>query len=526
MNEHKHTIREIKRQFHNIRIRQQDGENKEPLELYAERVALEMGEMLLQYGKVYSHNNLLFYFDEVKRILHNVAPAYIPSNSFQKMLSLHYNFSMVDTNASKIYSRLFPLLEDEAVEAQIYLFSHYDRAANILYVRASNTTLYRVKADKIELLPNGTDGVIFQPSTWYEDVEVDPAEVTLDRTYINEQFFSKIWFVPGSFDAYNQKYQTMMYKRWFLSTFFDTLVTKRPIMILQGATGTGKTSTLKNLGTILFGSKFAESLLPKDERDFINMLSNNHFLILDNIDESPPVWFLDTITAVTTGAMISYRPLYQDATVPPLRVSPQCFISITSRTPEFNRADVANRAIVNTLGKADDAEYNPTEFEQKLLENRTTIWKHLLGELQHILKNLSESPAGASHALRMAEFADFCTRSVSEGTEREMVEDALGMVSMTQTEFAAQNKPFIEGLKDMVTRRVGLQRLTAEDLSVSLEQQYDLTFKSVYQLGRLLSRNEDTLTQFIHFRKIVIGGKTYYEIGKKGSTSLGLDFNE
>lgn len=525
MREHINTIRKLKQEFNEIRIRQQIGEGKEPMEVYAERVAIELAELLLKHGDIYLHDNTLFYFDGVSKLLHAVAPAQVPNNPFQKMLSLHYNFSMADTNAAKIYSRLYPLLESEAEDAQIYLFSHYKPVENILYIRASDTELFRLSATQVERLPNGTDGVIFQTNPWYEDIEVDLDAVTFDHKHLNAEFFAKIWFIPGQLDAYDKARQATVFKRWFFATFFGTIIQKRPIMILQGATGTGKTSTLKNLGTILFGSKFAETLLPKDERDFINMLTNNHFLILDNIDESPPAWFLDTITSVTTGAMISYRPLYQDATVPPIRVSPQCFIAITSRTPEFNRADVANRAIVNTLGKAEETEYDPVDFEQSLIKNRTTIWQYLLGELQNILRNLAITPGGASNALRMAEFADFCMRSVSVGAEQEYIEDTLSMVSMTQTEFAAQNKPFIEALKDMVLRSPGLQYFTADELSNKLEHGYELTFKSVYQLGRLLVRNEDTLTQFIHFRKVVKGGKTMYEVGKKGDNTLTLDFN-
>ena len=93
---------------------------------------------------------------------------------------------------------------------------------------------------------------------------------------------------------------------------------------------------------ILFGSKYNVTPLPSKPEDFDTLVTNNHLVILDNVDTGKS-WLNDKLASVATGQNIGKRKLYTDNEE--IKLPTKTYLALTSRTPQFTRDDVADRLI-------------------------------------------------------------------------------------------------------------------------------------------------------------------------------------
>lgn len=96
-----------------------------------------------------------------------------------------------------------------------------------------------------------------------------------------------------------------------MTTFFHSIMPSKVILAAIGEKGSGKTSTLRRLGIILYGSKYNVAPLPTKPDDFDALITNSHLAILDNVDTGTP-WLNDKLASVSTGQTIqkeNYTPI-------------------------------------------------------------------------------------------------------------------------------------------------------------------------------------------------------------------------
>lgn len=416
-------------------------DEKETEYSYQRRVGTQLVEMLNFLGQIYISGDQVYFFEKEEKILYFVNRIAC-FDDFEQYLLRKYNFSTKQRHGRAIYDQMFVGLKTKAKPADLHSFSAYKNG--VLYIRVSNSRMAVIDGQKVYYKDNSYRGVIFKSSTWIEDLP--EAKVGEEADFI-ENFFQQIWLDDQQHMPLNT--QRFLFLGWFLYLIFRSDTTSRPLLVLEGEQGTGKTSSLLAFGMLLFGGKFTAGEVPTDMRDFHNSLLNNEFVIIDNFDESAPDQFIDQLTRLTTGGGINRRPLYADINAPSIREEVQCSIAITTRTAKFNRDDLTARSIPLHLTNMRDQLDMNIDLHKYVLQNREQIWGGLLALLSRVTSHLKKEPVAFKSQFRMIEFESFCYNAFSTlGVER--VHRHFENLSNAQREFAMLGNKFVQAVKEAV----------------------------------------------------------------------------
>jgi hypothetical protein len=127
--------------------------------------------------------------------------------------------------------------------------------------------------------------------------------------------------------------------------------------------------------------------ITKDEKNFIALITHEHFVALDNVDEYIP-WLSDNLAKCSTGQRIPMRMLYKTNEL--ITFHPRVFLGLTARTPNFRRDDVADRLLIFKVKRFDN--FKPqSELVREIYDRRQTIWGNILTELNYIVKKIGEN---------------------------------------------------------------------------------------------------------------------------------------
>jgi hypothetical protein len=339
-------------------------------------------------------------------------------------------------------------------------FAHYDRLTNRLYVACGNSMMYRLSADSVIHCCNGDDGVLFCSSGVPEyDLSArhpggpSPLDALLDA-------------IPFEDNQLSAGECRRMFKTWLLGLFFPELQRTRVILALIGEAGSGKSTTLKKVGRILFGPSFNVCTVPTKEDSFNAMASNSHFVALDNAD-SPKEWLNDALAVAATGASVARRKLYSDNEL--VDFAYRAFLALTSRTPSFTRDDVADRLLVFNLGR-----FGEFTSESRMMDDiektRGSVMTDIFEELRKVLAALNVTrDRQYSSKFRVADFADFALRIADHSGELSLMQDMLSRVGKQQQQFAAASDIFSELLSMWLeTEKNSGRRVLARDLASAL----------------------------------------------------------
>lgn len=420
------------------------------------------------------------------------------SLEFKNFLAVECNFTKSDKNGNKIYDRLVGLVMDSAIEAPLYNLSHYDIERNTLYIRKSTTEWFKLTKDSVEIIKNGDEGIIGLGE--FENVEIETNEIKYDPHYLSERIYRRVWFTEET-----QDFDRAILKFWVQSLFFGELVIARPLLILSGGAGTGKTSVLEAIGKLIFGENFFVNGMTSDERDFISAVMHNQYLAIDNVDEDMPDWFADKLAGIATGMGFKMRRLYTDADIENMTIKPNTFIALTTRTPKFNRDDIADRSIVLNLERK--GVFKAFAFQV----DRNEGWRYLLADLQQILSNLKVERDSYDLNIRIIQFADFCIKSVRPGYECKVVE-IFQDIKERQNVFALEGKPMIDALMHIAENTPG-EYSTAALLDL-LNNKYAQNLKNTFSMGTIIGKQKDLIKKQIRFDNSKrVDGQTIYIIG-------------
>ncbi len=208
--------------------------------------------------------------------------------------------------------------------------------------------------------------------------------------------------------------QLFLFKHWFFCLFFPELFDTKPICLLYGVKGSGKSLALRYVLKIFYGRKANVFILIGKEDDFISSLSNNYFLAIDNADEY--IRYLNNyLASISTGTAIKKRKFY--TTNEEITIYPKVFVAVTARTPHFRRDDVADRLLIFKVSR-----YEEFEAENELINNiykyRSEMWGDILTELNDIIKKLGQNTGeGIKTIFRLADFYVFVRRQLADEIE-------------------------------------------------------------------------------------------------------------
>lgn len=307
----------------------------------------------------------------------------------------------------------------EAIRAgtpiQVRTDYYYDRRNNILYMSQFNGRMVKIKGDDIEIVDNGTDGVLFAHDPKKQPFNYMPDATGLDT--FNRYLVESVNFSGDG--ALTIEEMRTIFQKYILSIFFTGKHSDKPLMVLFGEKGSTKTTNGRNIGLVQYGAHFdVTPVATGREDDFDVTLINSKFVVLDNVDNRIK-WLDDKLALASTGGTIKRRELYTTAG---LREYPlECNILITTRSLKFCRDDVADRLIILNTARRTGGFKPKSELIAELLDNRDRIMSEIIHELQRIVGILDSAAGTVTTRFRMADFASFCLKiAAADGTQDQM----------------------------------------------------------------------------------------------------------
>jgi Bifunctional DNA primase/polymerase, N-terminal/Primase C terminal 2 (PriCT-2) len=193
-----------------------------------------------------------------------------------------------------------------------------------------------------------------------------------------------------------------------------------PILALRGEEGTGKSTLVRIIRSLVDPNKVPLRTLPREERDLYIAASNGYLLAFDNVSTLPP-WLSDALCRLATGGGYTTRALYTDQDEV---LIDKTRASLLNGIEDFvARPDLADRCIfIHLTPIGDDERRDEAELNAEFEAARPAILGALLDAVAHGLREWPRTRLKAKP--RMADFARWATASEGAMFEPGSFEDA------------------------------------------------------------------------------------------------------
>jgi hypothetical protein len=298
------------------------------------------------------------------------------------------------------------------------------------------------------------------------------------------------------------------------SLFFGSIMPNKPILAMVGERESGKSHTLRKVGKLFFGEGFDIVSHSKDVKDFDAKVTNCSYAAFDNVDGKTE-WLNDRLATVSTGTHISRRDLY--TTNEEVAYPVNCFVAITSRTPQFKRDDVASRLLIMRVRKLPQFKAEE-KFLKWVREHRNQILTEVLYHLQEIISALkAEGDRELFGKFRMGEFHDFCLQISHHFGIAEKVKGILDKIGQEQSTFTLDDEPIYELLEEWVEKHDGREISTTElcsELS-KLAEKHNIHFpykNNVRSFSQKFKNVKSNLEEFFNIQERKGGARKKYVV--------------
>ena len=407
------------------RVRALQIEHKRGL-ILKEKVAELIKNVIDESGKIYKSNCKYYLFLKDEKHLITLTD---DSREFKNLLT-KWGVNASETLFKYVKEELYVHCTEQAVNVDIHKFAYFDSENYVLYIYNSSNAIFKITENSVTTIENGDEGVLFEELNDYTPFSL----VSFDKgkNYLSEYLIKNLNLES---DEYNIDVFKLV-EIWFYSLFFESIMPTKPIFVLIGEKGSGKTSFLRRSGQILMGEKFNVTSITSDYKNLITLITNNYFVVIDNLD-SPTTQINDALARISTGQVIKIRDYY--TTNQQVDFEAKCFVALTSRKPQFTRDDVADRLLCVFLKR-----FESFESENKLKANATKkrdeIMSYVISRLQIILSNLKNNKDKTFKTkFRMADFAEFAFKIASSEEEVKKLESMFASLSKLQKDFAVKD---------------------------------------------------------------------------------------
>ena len=445
-----------------------------------EAVAELIKSVIKESGKVFRSNCRLYLFLKDEKQLITLSD---DSREFKNLLT-KWGVNASETLFKYIKEELYVYCAEYAEDVDIHKFAFFDSKNYVLYIYNASNSILKITENSITTIQNGDDGILFEELNDYTPFTLVGFEQ--NKNYLSEHLIKNL-------NLESDEYNIDVFKLaeiWFYSLFFESIMPTKPIFVLIGEKGSGKTSFLRRSGQILMGEKFDVTSVSSDNKNLTTLITNNYFVVIDNLD-SPTTQINDTLARIATGQVIKIRDLY--TTNKQVDYTAKCFVALTSRKPHFTRDDVSDRLICIFIKR-----FESFESENKLKANaskrRDEIMSYVVSQLQIILCNLkSNKDKVFKTKFRMADFAEFAFKIASTDEEIKSIEEMFVALTKQQKDFAIRDDIVYIILKNFVSRKYNLDKffssgdLFEEFLSEASFLKQERYFNSIYSNPRALT---------------------------------------
>ena len=415
-------------------------------------------------------------------------------------------------------------------EILVVSFTHYDTQEGVLYFPKNHQEMIVCKKDSIEIVPNGTNGVYLGNSDQFAEFDYLGQDLINEHSHIEKYLLSNLNCSNSGQRFLNAKEAAFILEIFFYLIPFAGSMETRPILVVHGPKGSGKSSCLKRLGKAIFGPAFNLSLIPRSRRDLETEFANNILCCFDNVDRQLKKSQRDAFAAITTGGGYRARKLYTDSSQK--CYSPRPLISITTRNPAFSAEDddIVDRAIIVKLETLSTV-IPENELVSEILNHRDQILIEMLNKTPGIISALQDRKhAIVNRSFRMADFANFAYKSAYAIFRARMTDDEIrGMLDKVFDKLVASQRSYIlsDPLHYVVDEYIQEQKNNQQKFPLTtnssdlyndllkIDKKFKWGFakicKSLISFGKLMANNEKIFGErYGYSRSTVSGNKTQH----------------
>lgn len=275
-------------------------------------------------------------------------------------------------------------------------FASYNAAQGVLYLSRYDGTCWRLDGAVISVVPNG-EGVLFVD----DDQGVPcPGAIVKPHGRLLDALVNDLAFVPEE-EGGHPAAQKVLLTTWLFAIAFPELLVSKPLLLLEGACGSGKTAAIQRIQLALHGRQQIHIVGAKDEEDFSVVITRSPIALLDNMDRMVD-WLQDALAAYTTGGGWSRRKKYTDSER--VEIHPKSFIAVSTRNPAtFRRDDIADRCLILRLARRKSFTALTHMFNE-IQTHRVELYGEWLYHLNRIVAQV-RAGAGPVAGTRLADFA-------------------------------------------------------------------------------------------------------------------------
>lgn len=342
----------------------------------------------------------------------------------------------------KLGRLVYSVLAKEAMKAevvQIKRFSYYDITNHVLYLSRFDGTCYRLDGQSITVVSNGKY-VLFAD----DDGGITCTEPEIDNhKLLFKHLVDDISYAESTEGGLTPEEQKALLHTWLYCLPFEEFIAGKPLLLLVGEPGAGKTFGLKRIQQVLHGRQQITMLARSwSEEDLSVALMRNHIAVLDNVDGFVE-WLPDALASYCTNGSWVRRKRYTD--LGQTISKPRSFIAVTTHTPtSFYRADIADRSLILRFARR-------VTFgsERAIFETLNTLRPKLYGEwiynMNRLVNQLKTFNQDDNTDLRMSDFSSFIKLV---GTVVGVpVDTALQKIRQEQVTFSVESDSTVELIK-------------------------------------------------------------------------------
>jgi hypothetical protein len=298
--------------------------------------------------------------------------------------------------ADALFKYVIAAVETEALSGErttgILPESFWASRPGTIYISNGDGQAAKITADGVQLVDNGTDGVLFAAGRTLQPWNIITAQ---DIFQTCEIFRNARCAASHALD---------LIRLWIYS--LPTIPRSKPPICLAGDIGSGKTRLAKAIAEF-FGIPFVAAKVEESkEDDFWPNVDAGGIYTVDNADTKCR-WLADALANAATDGCSRRRKLYTDSEKVTLR--PRAWICVTTANPTFaSDAGLADRLQLVRMARRDDQETSDSALTDEILANRDAGLSHLAETLRAALADTAPTPAGLNR--RHPDFAAFAVR--------------------------------------------------------------------------------------------------------------------
>lgn len=393
-----------------------------PPDVMRANVARVVVAAMTEIGRLYYHAELVdfdsaMFFDGVRKRLVRIG-----SDEFGAWLSSWTRIIRSETLFRAIMAEVETAALNDASATGILPENYWASRPGCLYVSNGDGRMAKITAGDVQLVDNGTDGVLFPAgktlAAWQLVDPVDP--------FASCRLFSQ----ARCADAHGP----MLFRLFAYA--MPTTPRSKPVLCLPGTIGSGKTTLVRGLCN-LWGLPFVAQPVDKStEVQFWPGVNEGGVYLLDNADTRTP-WLADAVANAATGGSSKRRRLYTDSDTLVLRA--RAWLAITTANPTFgNDAGLADRLVIVRMTRTESAG-SDQELQDEILARRDAGLSHICRTLAAALADRAPVPAGLN--ARHPDWGAFSVRiGRALGAEQEAVV-AVRAAEADKSRFCLENDP-------------------------------------------------------------------------------------